>query len=289
MQGLIFPMKLGHPKIMTIHSTQPLLEKMDFEMINNQASQKQLQQEFKTDDLPSMESAQTDEVEAMRRKMACMVHEINNPLTAVKNMFMLFKSTVDKEFPYYEFFDMVDNELCRISSIIDKTVTDVKIRSGEPMIGEGERKRPLDKIIKETCNLLDKKCKKHDVKLAVSYSNRSQNRVYPENPLRQIINNIIHNAIDASSKGDEIKIHSTIAKNKELSIRINDQGCGIPKQIQGRIFDDYFSTKKSAKSQNMGMGLPISRELIQNLNGRIDFVSKEGEGTSFKIKIPFHK
>ncbi|OHB94042.1 MAG: hypothetical protein A2Z57_00715 [Planctomycetes bacterium RIFCSPHIGHO2_12_39_6] len=74
-------------------------------------------------------------------------------------------------------------------------------------------------------------------------------------------------------------------ENNFLAITITDTGCGIPDTIKNKIFDPLFTTKP----KGIGLGLAISSNIIQRHEGSIDLKSKEGEGTSFIIKLPIIK
>lgn len=100
--------------------------------------------------------------------------------------------------------------------------------------------------------------------------------------------NLIANAKDATEGQKERKI--SIALNNDADffyISLKDNGKGIPEEIQEKIFDPFFTTKDVNKGT--GIGLSLSNNFINELNGELKVSSKVGEGAIFHIKIPIHK
>ena len=109
---------------------------------------------------------------------------------------------------------------------------------------------------------------------------------YPDE-LMQVWTNLIHNAIQAmKGKGELIVSTKTIEKqgNKMVLVSIQDTGSGIPIKIQDRVFDAFFTTKPIGKGS--GLGLDITRKIIDKHDGKIWFETEEGIGTTFFIEIP---
>lgn len=70
-------------------------------------------------------------------------------------------------------------------------------------------------------------------------------------------------------------------------IAISDTGCGIEKEIQGKVFDPFFTTK--AAGEGSGIGLDIVHKIIEKHQGRIEFISETGVGTTFTIYLPYNQ
>jgi len=100
--------------------------------------------------------------------------------------------------------------------------------------------------------------------------------------LREVLTNVIFNAIDAMPKGGKIFIE-TSKTNGEIQIGVSDTGIGIPAEIKRKIFDPFFTTKGVVSD---GLGLSIAYSIITRHGGRIDIESKEGEGTTVNIFLP---
>ena len=99
--------------------------------------------------------------------------------------------------------------------------------------------------------------------------------------------NLLTNAIDAlDEEGGEVKISTQKQGDKEVLITIDDNGAGIPENICNRIFDVFFSTKGS---QGTGLGLAVTKKIIEEHGGSIEVQSSEDQGTKFFIRLPIGK
>ncbi|MCK9311796.1 MAG: PAS domain S-box protein [Bacteroidales bacterium] len=103
----------------------------------------------------------------------------------------------------------------------------------------------------------------------------------------QIWTNIITNAIQAMGEGGTLEICTTLSNDDIIKICFKDTGCGIAEDVKPRIFEPYFTTK--GKGIGTGMGLDISRQIVENHHGKIYFESEIGKGTTFFIEIPINQ
>ena len=105
-----------------------------------------------------------------------------------------------------------------------------------------------------------------------------------ENKVREVLVNLITNAIHAMSAGDTVFLRTNLAENRDhIIIEIEDTGKGIPPEFIDHIFDPFFSTKGT---EGTGLGLSISYGIIKKHKGTINVRSKVGVGTTFTIKLP---
>jgi signal transduction histidine kinase len=103
--------------------------------------------------------------------------------------------------------------------------------------------------------------------------------------MSRVFANIISNAVQAmNGKGGELNIGTAVDDNF-VSVIFQDNGCGIPKENMGKIFEPLFTTKP----KGIGLGLAISKRLIEQNGGKIEVASLVGQGTTFTVKIPLDK
>ena len=103
----------------------------------------------------------------------------------------------------------------------------------------------------------------------------------------QVWTNIITNAIQAMGEGGILEITTEFLDDKIIRVCFKDNGPGIPDNIKPRIFEPYFTTK--GKGIGTGMGLDISRQIIDNHNGKLYFESQTGAGTTFYVEVPINQ
>ncbi|MGQ9796501.1 ATP-binding protein [Desulfosoma sp.] len=117
--------------------------------------------------------------------------------------------------------------------------------------------------------------------------------------LRTVLVNVLDNARAASPVGGRIFVRiknidvkpddalsGQLRPGPYLRLEIQDEGCGIPPDIQDRVFDPYFSTKQRGTQKGMGMGLAVAWGIVQSHGGHIAVTSREGAGTTVTIHLP---
>jgi signal transduction histidine kinase/HAMP domain-containing protein len=206
-----------------------------------------------------------------------VAHELNNPLTSIMGYAELIKEETDIN-NIMKDIDIIEKEARRSGNIIHELL-------------EFSRKRPLaiakidlNVLIDETISLVTSKLKDTRIKMIKEYSELPLIMGDP-NQLKQVFLNIFNNAMDAISGNEgEIKI-TTTRKNKNVIVEVYDNGQGIPDDVRKRIFEPFFTTKKD---KGTGIGLSITRKIVQNHKGKIDITSKEGGWTKFAVTLQIY-
>jgi signal transduction histidine kinase/CheY-like chemotaxis protein len=102
--------------------------------------------------------------------------------------------------------------------------------------------------------------------------------------IRQIVNNLVSNALKFTSKGG-VTVFAQY-KDNQLQIKVVDTGCGVSRQDQDRIFEEFTRLSNAQGEEGFGLGLSITKKLVYLLNGHISVQSKEAGGSSFVVEIP---
>lgn len=105
----------------------------------------------------------------------------------------------------------------------------------------------------------------------------------PAQSLQQVITNLIDNGMDAQARGGEVRV-CVRQHEAHVTIRVEDDGDGIPEHLQARIYESFFTTKPPGRGT--GLGLPVVRSLVVEAGGTLDFVSEPGAGTTFSVQLP---
>ena len=221
----------------------------------------------------------SEKLAATGKLAAQVAHEINNPLAAITGSFRLIKSAVSENHPRYKFVEVVEEELGRIAQIIRQMYGLYQLNP------EFRRNYPVNKCIKEVISLLKSSCIERSVSIGFDEHSISNALELPDSILKQVLYNLIQNAIDASPRGQTIRITTAITDNI-LTIAVSDRGRGIPEELKDKIFEPFFTTKKLDEKSGLGLGLSVCKNITETIGGSLEFQTEEGYGTTFRINIP---
>ncbi len=204
------------------------------------------------------------------------VHDLNNLLTVLSMNFEMLTyslSNRDKENSYLKKIESAITRMRELFHRVSMLYEPVQISSLD-----------LKEIIKETSDLV---LSDSNVKCNLKIENPLPKVRGDKAQIGQVIQNLIINAKEAMKGKGEIDIKLSLAtcahkEGKWIKIEIKDRGSGISDKILPKIFDPFFSTK----SQGRGIGLAVSKRIIEKHGGFIEIFSKEGKGTTFTIYLP---
>jgi PAS domain S-box-containing protein len=225
------------------------------------------------------QQAESEKLAATGRIAARMALEINNPLAGIKNSFLLLKGDFPETHRYYEYVGRLESEIERIARIV-RQMFDLYRPEHEAV-----HSFSADIAIRDVVALLKTNRPECDIAIDIDREAPALNVALPESSLRQALYNVIQNAIDASPAGGVIKIQAAKQENK-LTISVIDRGQGIAEEIRDHIFEPFFTTKNGHARSGLGLGLAVSKGLIEAMGGALDFESSLGEGTTFRISLP---
>jgi two-component system sporulation sensor kinase C len=208
-----------------------------------------------------------------------VAHEINNPLAGVQNAVLLLKKAVPADHPNARFAGLAEKEIRRMAEIIRQMVM---LYRPPP-----QKRNDCDAVaaVKETMQILVTDSRSQGISVNVADDTVELPVRMNEGELRQVIYNIVINALQASSKGSEVKIRFGRDGNFGR-ISVSDRGPGIPDDLLARIFEPFFGDSKTGDQVNLGLGLSVSRTLLEGAGGRIDLETEVGNGSTFTIVVP---
>ncbi len=221
-----------------------------------------------------------EKMAALGELAAGVAHEVNNPLAGIRNAFALFRSDLPENHDHYGLLDLVDKEIERISRIVHQMYQLYRV---SPQVA-GEIN--LHKVIDDVVCLVEPVADRYGVQIKIIGSESQSLAKLPESELKQVLLNIIRNAIQASVSGAIVKVDCQCDAT-EVVIRVIDHGTGITDNVLPHIFDPFFSTKSQSK-EGLGLGLSVTRSLIESLGGSIDVRTEVGCGTTFTVRLPRH-
>jgi len=217
------------------------------------------------------------------RMAATVAHEINGPLEAVANILFLLDHA-EMGHTAHEFVRSAQEEVKRIGQITKLTLGFHREGGGRE-VGEVRVSDLIDGIL----TLYGHRIESLGVAIVKRYDSAGA-VVADAGELRQVFSNLIVNAADVlAKKGDKLHIHARDSQDwrgagrRGVRITIADNGSGIPRKVRHRVFEPFFTTKGE---KGTGLGLWVSKSLVDKQDGSLHVRSRPGIGTAFSIFLP---
>lgn len=235
--------------------------------------------------LKKAESAlvESEKLAAVGRLASSISHEINNPLEAITNLLYLIAQSESLPQDLRIYLHMAQSELSRVSQIATQTLRFHRQAARPTWATPGE-------LVDAVLNLYHGRLANSGIRVQASYSTDLRVLCF-ENDIRQVLNNLIANAIDAMRPGGRLLVrahkavqHATGRPGVRLTIA--DTGIGMPPAIQRRLFQPFYTTKGLSGT---GLGLWISEGIVQRHKGRLYVRSSQDpvhHGTIFSLFLP---
>ncbi|MCA9027125.1 MAG: PAS domain S-box protein [Planctomycetaceae bacterium] len=226
-----------------------------------------------------------EKLAALGQMAAGVAHEVNNPLAGIRNAFALFKGSLSTDDENYELLELIDSEIERISSITHQMYQLYRPSHQTPT------KFDLYRTISNVIVLLEPLATKSNVEVIIQQSDcvlhdrlAATETVLREGELKQVLLNVVRNAIQASPSGGVVTIDLSTSAD-DVTLVIADQGEGVSDKVAARMFDPFFSTKTDTR-QGMGLGLSVSRSLVEAMGGTIAIQDNHGQGMRIRVTLP---
>ncbi len=229
---------------------------------------------------------QSEKISAWQEIAQRLAHEIKNPLTPIKlsAQRILKKYSAGSEAGSGEFQKVLQASVSSIVREVDN-LNDLLVEFREfarlpmPRLQSVHLRELVEEVAQMYRNL--------STEVIIASSHISEDSVIRADPgqIKQVLANLIRNAVQAMPKGGEVSVRSAVV-NKEnrrfCRIWIKDSGSGIPEEIRSRVFEPYFTSK----AEGAGLGLAIVERIVFDHDGNIWFETQEGVGTTFIIDLP---
>ncbi len=207
--------------------------------------------------------------------VAYISHEVKNPLTVIGGFAKQVLRKIDQDGKNKKKLEIIINETRRLEEFVSGVSGFTKLSKPEKRITS------INKVIEEVCTLLDYELEKHHVTVTKFIDSGIPEASFDPKQIKQVLINIVRNAVEAMVDGGELSIEA-FRKGDTIQVRISDTGKGIFPESLKEIFDPFVTTKP----KGTGIGLAISREIIDSHNGNIEIQSTVGEGTICTITLP---
>ncbi|BBR87647.1 TPA: two-component system sensor histidine kinase AtoS [Escherichia coli] len=221
--------------------------------------------------------AQAERLATLGELMAGVAHEVRNPLTAIRGYVQILRQQTS-DLIHQEYLSVVLKEIDSINKVIQQLLEFSRPRHSQ------WQQVSLNALVEETLVLVQTA----GVQARVDFISELDNELNPINAdrelLKQVLLNILINAVQAISARGKIRIRTWQYSDSQQAISIEDNGCGIDLSLQKKIFDPFFTTKASGT----GLGLALSQRIINAHQGDIRVASLPGYGATFTLILPIN-
>jgi PAS domain S-box-containing protein len=221
----------------------------------------------------------TEKMSAIGQLAAGIAHEINNPLGGILNcLYNLRKKrfSVEKEEEYYK---SMEDGIHRVKKIVSQLLD--FSQQHEPEYASVD----INSVVDETLFMLNYALSKKGISIGKSLDSNLPPLMLDRHKMVQVLTNILLNSMHAIEGKGQIIVR-TGQENGWCRVDIEDTGGGIPENILPNVFDPFFTTKDVG--EGTGLGLSVSKGIVEMHNGKIDVKSEIGKGSVFTIKLPMY-
>lgn len=221
----------------------------------------------------------TEKLVALGQLSAGIAHELNTPLGSILGYARLLMKDADRSPEELERLEIIAEQAIRGSAIIKRLLNFA--RQSAPELADTD----INGVIADVLKILGEEIEKRRITVLTELGAVPLLRA-DKRQIEQVIVNMMLNAMQALNGGGEVRIRTARAGHT-VSISIQDNGPGIPRNVRSRIFDPFFTTKPIG--EGTGLGLSICAGIVSAHGGAIQVESEEGNGASFLITLPVRR
>lgn len=223
------------------------------------------------------------ELNQLKSRFVSMVsHEFRTPMTAIRICAELLEHQTLSEEQRHRYFKQIQTSIHGMTHLLDEVLLLGKTESGRFEYNP----EPID-LQDFCCELVEglRVMLNTQHQVIYTYTGQSEPVAVDRVLLHHILTNLLSNAIKYSPAGGEVQFELD-CQNGVVVIRIRDRGIGIPLQDYDRLFDPFHRASNVVGIQGTGLGLAITKNCVELHQGRIEFESQEGQGTTFMVTLP---
>ena len=226
---------------------------------------------------------EVDTLTAMGRIAARVAHEINNPLAGIQYSFLLIKDAVPETHPHFSYVGAIEREIERIAAVTRQLYETYRPEQ------EHSVDASLGTIIGDAVAFLQQVNRTSQVRVETDLGDTPGVVRVSGAVLRQIVYNLVQNAMDASPANGVVRVSATV-HDELLELRVADAGPGVPAELRDRIFLPFFSTKDArSRTSGMGLGLSLVQRSVHSAGGRVRVEDGPSGGAVFVVELPLPK
>jgi two-component system NtrC family sensor kinase len=229
------------------------------------------------------EMLRVERMASIGKLAAVVAHEINNPLAGILTYSKLLNKRLSKERePNAEnisMLDLMESESRRCGEIVKNLMTFARPTS------MNREPSDLNSVIDRCVRLVQHQLTLKNVELHLDLCRDLPAVRCDPGQIEQVILALVMNAIDALPNGGNLALASRkMSGSQNVQVEVRDDGVGMPRDVLAKMFEPFFTTKEHGRG--LGLGLAISRNIVDRHGGRIEVTSEPGHGTAFTIALP---
>lgn len=213
-------------------------------------------------------------------------HELRTPLTSIRGFSQTLLSSWDKieEDNKKKFIQIIEEQSNRLINLVENILTVTKINTDKPIMKEVNVNSSIEKVIQ----LIKQKYKEHNI--ITKFNKNLPPARLDEDKFQQIMTNLLDNACKYSKPDKDIIITTSFASEDKVSIKVIDHGIGIDPMAREKIFEKFVRLENhlTTTTQGNGLGLYITKSLVEAMNGTISAYSIPNLSTEFWVEFPFY-
>lgn len=219
-----------------------------------------------------------EKLAATGRMAARIAHEFNNPMAGIKGAIALVKMDTPATSGSYRYLSMVEKEIDRLSGIIRQMYGLYKPES------QSVSNICVSTLLSECCFLMQPLGTARGIRIEPVMVPAITVKL-PEQYLREIIYNLIRNAVEASYENGVVRVSASV-EHDCLHITIEDDGHGLPENPDENVFEPFFTTKKTFQGAGLGLGLSVCKSLADAMGGSVSLRPRNSGGVSALACLP---
>ncbi|MDJ0949055.1 MAG: ATP-binding protein [Alphaproteobacteria bacterium] len=221
-------------------------------------------------------------LEELDRLASGLAHEIRNPLSSVRlalqGALRSGKDQTEDNQEIYDYLSTMDGEIERCIEVTDRLLKLSMPPNYTPQL------ITINAAIAETVSLLAYEAAQQNIAVRLDLDDGEPRIFAGDSEVRMVVLNLVQNAFHAMPEGGRLNIASRLSDHA-VEMVFEDTGVGIRPEDVSRVYQPFF-TKRADGVEGTGLGLTISRAIVERYKGRIDLVSRPGEGTRFTVRFP---
>jgi len=215
---------------------------------------------------------------AVGQLAAGLAHEIRNPLASIAGASGILQRNAKLEEKHMKVLAVIDKECQRLTRLLSNFLDFARPRSPK------HQRVDADPVIQSVIELAAHAARQKSIRLSKLVSARLPQIECDPELLRQLLLNLIINAIQATPEGGEIAVSATLTSGR-LRLSVKDEGCGIPAENRDKIFDPFFTTKEGGT----GLGLSIAHQIVEQHAGIMTAEANPDKGMTFSATLPLRR